>query len=401
MKVVTVRLMDQGAWSAAFFLANIWTAFSLSVDSFAASTIASSAGVVGAAVARAYAVDSRLISRTRDGSSTLDWFSSRISFKASMVAAVSSSAFVMAWYAIAGEFSQYWTFSLIAFLIVMADIPHYSLIIRGEQAKAFSAAFAYSLFIGIGWWVAKGHPVETWCIALVAVTIIGWILVGNRKSNMASKTVVGTSMRMSAESLYSAIASQLGILILYVVAASSATAGIRLTYSLVFAPVFMIIQGLFPLVLRKVTEVRPVVQPSTKSLLTIWTLACAAGLATFAGGAWLIGESGLKIAPTISLTAPFLLPVGASMLGSLVLDTGLLRWRLTVPPSKPHRLRLILTMIDLSLQVTLVLLFGLTGVIWGLTISGCLKLLVGLVLIIRNDEDLDLREGSSLVEERT
>jgi hypothetical protein len=93
-----------------------------------------------------------------------------------------------------------------------------------------------------------------WVASTSICTLTGWLLRGNSATRGLEFPYRHVSRRMGAEALYSALGGQLGIFLIYLTSDPSATTGIRLAYSLVFAPAFMIIQGLTPLYLLRMSD---------------------------------------------------------------------------------------------------------------------------------------------------
>lgn len=80
---------------------------------------------------------------------------------------------------------------------------------------------------------------------------------------------------------------------------------------------------------------------------------------------------------------PFLLPVGASMLGSILLDSVMLPIRFTVAPQIPHRIRLGVVSGEASVQIALAVVWGTSGLVVALMIGFFSKVVLSCVLALR------------------
>jgi hypothetical protein len=219
-----------------------------------------------------------------------------------------------------------------------------------------------------------------WVGALVGVVVAGNVTVlGLTRKKIARGIERGLPIRLAAESLYSALSSQLGILVVYLIASADDTAGIRLAYTIVFSPVFSIIQGLTPLLLRRLSQMHMQGDRREARILGLWVAAGTAGVV-------LSGLVGLVLCLTVwqggtfASTLPYIAPVGASMLGSFILDAALLVIRFKAAPSLPHRLRIWLLSGDLLLQVT----FGAPGLAAGLLGGMVIKVIASAVIVARH-----------------
>jgi hypothetical protein len=167
------------------------------------------------------------------------------------------------------------------------------------------------------------------------------------------------------------------------IASADDTAGIRLAYTIVFSPVFSIIQGLTPLLLRRLSQMHMNGDRREARILGLWVAAGTAGVV-------LSGLVGLVLCLTVwqggtfASTLPYIAPVGASMLGSFILDAALLVIRFKAAPSLPHRLRIWLLSGDLLLQVTLTLAFGALGLAAGLLGGMVIKVVASVILVSRH-----------------
>jgi hypothetical protein len=375
--VLAQRLADQGMWSLAFFFFNLHAAATLTTGDFAALTVATSTGVIVAACVRAFAVDGRVIAGAKRGLSAGDSSSlSSIALASGTGAAVAMLA-ASGWILL-GSRGSVGLIPIVAGLIVLADTPHYGLTMQGRYTRALAPAVVYLLAAGTVALVAlsarDASVLMVWSLGLAAAALVAWIASRGAPWRGATDLMTGIQVRLTAESFYAALGSQLGILILFLVSVPEDTAGVRLAYSIVFAPVFSLIQGLTPLLLTRMVEPETA-RPSGKGrVLTLWLLAGTAGVVL----SGLVGAAlGLTVwqGTTFANVVPFLVPVGASMLGAFLLDAGLLQLRLRSHPRLPHRIRLSIVSADLLLQLAATLAFGTAGLTFALSAGFVIKAL--------------------------
>ncbi|WIE65411.1 hypothetical protein DEI99_002435 [Curtobacterium sp. MCLR17_036] len=375
---VFLRLLDQGSWSAAFFLFTITASASLDTRDFAALTVVTSIGVIAAACARSFSIDSRVVAGARAGLAIDEATSSgAVALTSGAFAAVATAASAI-WIALGSTGVSMLPVAL-AGLIVLADGPHYLLTLQRRFAAAIIGALPYALCSAIAILSTLSRPwvpvLSVWAAGLVVACAASWLAVVRRRRRASViPGLLGTATRISAEALYSALGSQLGILIIYLIAVPSATTGIRLAYSVVFAPVFSLIQALTPLLLVHMSELGrgPASASGRSRAAARWVVAGLSGVVVSGVVGWAVAVTGLG-GPNYAHTAAFLLPVGAALAGNLVLDTALLVIRFGARPSVPHRIRLIVVSIDLAAQLVLTLSFGLDGLVAALVGMAVLK----------------------------
>jgi len=380
---IALRLVDQGSWSAAFFLFTLTSSHVLPTSDFASLTVVTSIGVIAAACSRAFAMDGRIVAGARAGLRVDEALSSRSVALTSAAFAVLAVAASAAWLAL-GSGGPDLFLAVLAALIVLADGPHYLLTLRKRFASAILGAVPYALASAVAVTFALLDPVKPvvviWMIGLAIALALSWVAASRLPTaDRDVPAVVGTSFRISAEALYSALGSQLGILIIYLIAVPAATAGIRLAYSVVFAPVFSIIQALTPLLLVKMSDLGSGASSRRARTATFWILGGLGGVLLSGVIGWVIATTGAA-GETYEHTAPFLVPVGAALAGNLVLDTALLLLRFNADSRVPHRIRLAVVAVDLVTQLALTLTLGLSGLVGALIAMAVVKFLVGVVI---------------------
>jgi hypothetical protein len=145
------------------------------------------------------------------------------------------------------------TLFVLAGALVLADTPRQILVYGKRYGVAFglSGVYAFAALLGLLFslaWAKGGLLMAAWCGGSLASFGMG-LLLQRRVPRGFSRSLRVRAYRwtLSAEALYLGLVNQLAILILYWTAAPETTAGYRLAYSLVFAPAFMVIQGLAPM----------------------------------------------------------------------------------------------------------------------------------------------------------
>jgi hypothetical protein len=276
----------------------------------------------------------------------------------------------------------------------------------GLFRRAAYVALVYALLAGIVFvWANQGVSLPffvTWVIVLVAVWVVGLGAFRPIPWTNSPFAKLGVPLRLSGEALYSALGGQLGVLIIFLTSPPDDTAGIRLAYALVFAPVFMLIQGFSPLFLSRMAQLHAVGGGAQLRLLRMWLSVWGAGIVAS-------GAVGAALSITVwqntnfEKVMPFLLPVGAAMLGGLLMDSALLPLRFTAAPQVPHRIRLAAVAAEASLQFALALTWGTSGLVSALLIGFFSKLLLSCLLAVRvrksqahSEDRVQFQEGSGV-----
>ncbi|QDY90240.1 hypothetical protein E7Y32_08490 [Arthrobacter sp. UKPF54-2] len=385
------RLADQGLWSAGSFAFNLVGASVLAVTEYASLTVCASIGVIVAAAVRAYAVDGRVIAGARNSLSGQDSLTRKSVLMPGLAGALGAGLFSLMWLVAGNSLTNWWQ-PLVAVAIVLADGPHYTATMYGLFRRAAYVAFVYALLAGAVLVLSSQHVpfplVLIWVTSLGAVWAMGWNAIRPIPWTATPIATMGVPLRLSGEAMYSALGAQLGILVIFLTSPPDDTAGIRLAYSLVFAPVFMLIQGFSPLFLSRMAQLHSLGGPAQLQLLRMW-------LSVWAAGIVLSGAAGAVLSTfwhnsNFEKVVPFLIPVGAAMLGSLLLDSALLPLRFSVAPQLPHRIRLGVVAAEAALQFALALTWGTGGLVAALMIGFSAKLLLSCLLAVRVWRSRDL-----------
>jgi len=387
LRPISIRLTDQAAWSGGFFLFNMAAAFTFSVSMYAAVTVASSIGLIVAACVRAYALDGPLVAGAKIRVSLDDSFSGKVVLTSSVAGGIVAGVVSALWISLSRGQTPYWALVVLSMAIVVADTPHYFLTMRRAYSRALRTGSLY-LAGGLLTVVFARHldsmvVVLLWIMSTLVCTLSGWLLAAQPTKRDLMFSYRHVSRRMTAEALYSALGSQLGILLIYLTNDPSVTAGVRLAYSLVFAPVFMLIQGLTPLYLVKMSNLYR--QASSQGIrLSIywvssaWILIFMAGIGGFAAARFPLFHNA-----SFRASIPYLIPVGLSMMGSIGFDSALLGWRFTVSPRLPHRVRLSTVAVELAAQVVGVLVAGPPGLVFALIFTALFKTAIATIIVLR------------------
>lgn len=384
---VVIRLLDQGLWSVGFFMFNILASIVLDVDEFAALAVCTSISFVMIAMVRSAAINARLVAGARIGLAPELTLSPRAMLVYSISGAVVAAVICGAWLALGPGTTVTVGLLAITVALVVSDAPHQLLIFGSKYIQAGLLALGYALLAGAalttGAFLSANWLTLYWCGAGLVLCVAGWILVsGNMPTYAASIDVRKYAWRLSAEALYVGVAGQLAILMLYLLDDSEAAAGFRLGYALVFAPAFMIIQGISPLYVKSLArniEARRLIRKAAVWSLFVSILIAACGIGSIVVGQIFPGYSALGLAVN------YLAPVGISVLAGQILEGATSACRFSVSPEYLHRFRLVVVGIDLACQVFAVICFGVEGLVYAVIVIGFAKLLltVGLLTALR------------------
>ena len=387
MRPISFRLTDQFTWSGGYFLFNMSAAFAFPMSVYAAVTVSSTMGLIAAMCVRSYALDGRLVAGTRAGVALNEMFSAKVAWVSSVVGGSSAGILTSLWIWLSTNETPSWTLPVLSITIVLADAPHYLLTMKRAYNRALIVGSLYllggMLAIVMGRYFASAAVMLIWMTSTLVCTFVGWMLVGQSTRQKLVFPYRHISRRMGAESLYSALGGQLGIFLIYLTSDPSATTGIRLAYSLVFAPAFMLIQGLTPLYLMRMSDLYR--RPSEEGVrLSIYWISGACSLLAIAGASGFAAAHFELFGNTkLEASVPYLVPVGLSIMGAIVFDAALLNWRFRVSPTFPHRARLGTVGVDLAVQVTGVLVAGPLGLVVALISTAALKVAFASFIILK------------------
>lgn len=381
-----LRIVDQGLWSGSFFIINLSTAAQLGTTSYALYSTVLAFALIGVAVSRSTGIDSQLVDGARNAlplqSSFYFGTTERVAYSVAVIVALLIAAVT----AVNGVDNPMllFAFPLWAGAMVVADSAHYALVMTERRFLATSISSAYLLltFIAVGLsHLAHWHIILCTMLALLVLALVSSIVairaLGFSGNNQFSRRL---ALGLGAESLYVGVGTQLGPLILFALGAVSATAGLRLAYTVVFSPLFSIVQALYPLLMLRVLNEAVL---GNRATTTIWTWTTSVAIAT--AGFGFVGYIVSPHARTLFGLADFsmfLLPVGLSFVGAQILEVALLERRMSWRPVSMNLVRLAAVTIEMTLTISGALFGGVLGLILALLTIGCAKLLLGVVLIV-------------------
>ena len=213
------------------------------------------------------------------------------------------------------------------------------------------------------------------------VLATGLVFCGTATSTVKSDSHFAIAWRITAEAVYLGFGSQIAVLLLYMIQDDTATAGIRFAYSLAFAPAFVIIQSVQPLIFKQLATLRT---QGTRAVLAVsvrWNIAVALGL----GGCGLVGYAALStvFSDTGPATAlPYVLPVGLAILSAQTFEVALMATRFFVSPAVTHRARLASVLVDVGSQSVGVFVGGATGLVWTLIVLSGMRIALSVVMLL-------------------
>lgn len=376
---VTIRILDQAAWSAGFFGFNLAASIVLEVSHFAALSIVTAVAFIVIATLRAWEINSRVVAGSIEKVRPPDTLSISSAIRSSIVYAVVSSGLLVTWLILDGLGSLWIMFSVLGALIVVSDLPRQILIMQSSNGQSFTISIVYAIggaaaLVAVLLGSTEEELFVLWIFALLVVSLVGWTSL--RRSESVTIVIGHGSYkwRMFAEAGYLGLGSQFSILILFFISDQIATTGIRLSYVLVFAPAFMIVQGLQPLIMKRMAEyvAKENAGRKTRTISVVWQTTIAV-LILCCG---LTGELIDYVWPDSPLSGAiqYLLPVGLSVAGSQIFDAALLEFRFRAKPSLIHAIRLWSVFGEIALLAGGAYIAGSSGVVFGLILTGILKL---------------------------
>lgn len=372
------RLTDQVSWSAGFFSFNLAATLVLATAEYALLALATSIVFMGVAVARSWSLGARIVVATKVSLKVTQ----AISLKSMAGSSLLVGAIVAAAVGLSGAGHlplMVLQIVILAFGLVLADMPRQGLIYlsRYNQALFVSLAYAGLSFVALAcsFFLAL-TPIWLWMVSGYLCALLGWFFqwrLPPATAALPKRMALSHAWRLTAESVYTSVASQLGLLLLYWFTDPNATAGYRLSYALIYAPAFMLLQGIAPLL---AVQLANEISSLGRAKLRTWFL--GPGLAIIS--ALLCGLLGYAagrspfVPETISRVVPFLVPVGLALVGSQVLDFLLSGVRYFVTEHVMHRVRLFTVTIDVVVQALAISLGGVDGLLLSLVILAVIKL---------------------------
>jgi hypothetical protein len=252
---VVLRMLDQLLWSFAFFILNAAALRDLTTAGFASFATVTAIGFMAVAVSRAASVNADVISGSRRGLVSTAAASGRVAAGTSVAVGIISASICYALLSVKSG-DHVVLLPCFVFLMVCSDIPRQLLVIRGHYAEAMGVSASYvALAVSIAF-LMHGKTLVAWASCLLILLALGWSLVVVRSAAQRSVTREGPRLRaqLALEAIYFGLAGQAGLLVLFTLGYDESTAALRISYALAFAPVFSLVQGITPLVVRSVSE---------------------------------------------------------------------------------------------------------------------------------------------------
>lgn len=388
------RLLDQTAWSGAFFLFNLAASLSMSVDSYAFFAVVSSIAFIGVSVARNVGVNSRVVAGARNETAPATAISLKYGVLAyGMVGFVAVLAFVVADCfptSESGDSSAILGLALyaIGFFIIQSDLPRQLLIFGSEYrwSLLLSCIYLVSGCVGLVLWFfmrSTSAVLSVWLLALLLVAVFG---VFRYKLRVGSPGVDKNlranafAWRMGVEALYIGLGSQASVLLLFFAHNPTATEGIRLGYSLVFSPAFMVFQALVPLYIQRLANAYLSSEAVDTKLVWLAVFGCIGVFGLSAIVAKLVSD----IFPSyrgLSSAMNYLVPVGLSVLSNQIIELAVAGGRFAWRPQNTLRLRFFVVGIDLCTQITAVVVGGVSALVGSMVVLSVFRFLIALLLI--------------------
>lgn len=382
---VLVRTADQGLWSAAVFVFTLTAGLTLDVTEFAALSAASAIGFVAVGAARARAISAPVVSGARGGRNADESVDVRSARRSAAVCAALAGAASVAW--AATDLSAVVTVlvTAVAVGLVTADLPRQVLVIAGRFGRATVLSGVYAtgaavavLAVGTG---SAEAVLPVWVVTLVVVTVLGHGLSGPAVAVSHAADHGAVAWRLTAEAVYLGVGSQVATLLLFAIDDDAATAGIRFAYALVFAPAFVLVQSVQPLILRQLASLAAAGTGAVARAGAKWAAAVSAAMIV-------CGMVGAAVLSTLDLDGPsaalpFIVPVGVSLVAAQMFEIALLASRFVVSPVVTHRARLVSVVADIGGQALGVALAGASGLIVALVVTGILRAAVAVAVFVR------------------
>lgn len=382
---LVVRTLDQGLWSLAFFAFNLAAGISLTVNEFAALSVGAALGFIAVGTSRAWGIYASIVDAAKAGIRPEDSIDRWSSWRGTATFAFVVAAASFVWISRSGGLGYALAVAALTGSMVVADLPRQVLIIRGRYARAAQLAglYAAGAVVTVALLAAGVDNVvllPLWFGTLLVVLVAGVVLCGNETA-VRSPAHFSIAWRITAEAVYLGIGSQIATLLLYLIHDDTATAGIRFAYSLVFAPAFVVVQSIQPLIFKQFATLSA---QGTRAVIAVsvrWNIAVAAGL----GACGFIGFTALSTVFSDSgpsAAVPYVLPVGLAILSAQTFEVALMATRFFVTPVVTHRARLASVLVDVGGQTVGVVLGGAAGLVLALVSMSVVRIAVAVAMLV-------------------
>lgn len=387
-------------WSLGFFTFNLTAGITLPVSDFAALSVAAAIGFIAVGTSRAWGVNSAVIAAARFGVAPETSIDRSSSWRGAVLFASITAIGSFAWIWRSGTVGFAAVMAALGGLLVLSDLPRQTLVIRGRYSRAAVLSAIYAVGSGCtALAVAMGANTVVllglWCGVLLATLVLGIGFCGSETTTIRFDNRVAFAWRMTAEAVYLGVGSQIATLLLFLIQDDTATAGIRFAYALVFAPAFVVIQGVQPLVFKHAARISADGPRAVAAVCLKWNLVVTVGL----GLCGAIG--GVALATVFTgggphAAVPYILPVGIAILSAQMFDTALLATRFFLGPEVIHRARLGSVLADVGVQAIGVVAGGAGGLITALVALSIVRAVVSLVVLVwlsSRGETMDISRG--------
>lgn len=381
---ILVRTADQGLWSAAVFVFTLTAGLTLDVGEFAALSAASALAFVAVGVARAWAISAPVVSGARDGRRADEAVDVRSARRAAAVCAAAAGTASFVWVAHGAPVLLAVVLAALVVAMVSADLPRQVLVITGRFGRATVLAGLYAAGAGVSALVVaagvRGAVLQLWVVTAVVVVAAGHVLCGPAETVTRAAGHGAVAWRLAAEAVYLGVGSQIATLLLFAIDDDTATAGIRFAYSLVFAPAFVLVQSVQPLILRQFAELSGAGSRAVTAAGARWAVAVSIAMT----GCGAIGATVIRVldldGPSTALA--FVVPVGVSLVAAQVFEIALMAARFVVSPVVTHRARLASVIVDIVAQVIGVAVAGASGLVVALVLTGAVRAAVSAGVLV-------------------
>ncbi|MDQ1106749.1 hypothetical protein [Nocardioides zeae] len=374
--VASLRIADQAAWSLAFFAFNAQCLSALRADQFAGLATATALGFIGVAISRSATLQADIISGTKQHVLSTEAVMVRSGLKVNALLGLAVGG--CAWLATSRLGDIGFVFAFLAAGLVLADSPRQILVIEGRYVWSLFLAVGHAILAGFGVLFFQDDPSVWWLIVLCLLCWGGWMIVAlTRVPHLRERApaTVGLRLSLGLEACYFGLAGQVGLFALYFADVSDATVALRVSYALVFSPVFSLLQGLVPLIVRELNErmvqrrvgdVRRLLRRVSASVFFLSLL--AGGLGCIVVPRFWAVDSNLFLA--------FLPVVGLSLVAAQVLELYVTSIRMLEVSKGLHAERTALAAGDIVLQLASVLIMGPLGLVSAIGVGALVRLLL-------------------------
>jgi hypothetical protein len=380
------RVLDQALWSGAFFLFNGLALAGLTTSGFAELAVATAVAFIAISINRSYSLTAGVVVAARhDVRSTQSVVPRRVVTSTGFLAVVASGVVLGVIYLSDGHTSL--AVAVLPGFFVVSDVGRQVFVVIGRYGWACGQSSLYFALacaaLGIHHY-SNVNPMVVWAVVLVVVTAFSVVslVLAARDTTWQRRPLTGTrnvALPFALEAMYFGVAGQVGLLLLYGLGDEDSAAALRVSYSLVFAPAFAVIQSLAPLVVRRLSDAKvggTLERRPFQKIVAIWSgvIFGLAGASAVASVIWIPYFDSVQA----SDLAPYLAPVGLMLATSQVVETLVTARRILNRGRHLHLERTVLATVDVLLQVSATVLWGVPGLVAALWLLGASRVLISL-----------------------